>query len=1002
MSNWREQFGEGEESRAVLVWLERYYHYPIIGVLLLFAFWNRIRNWTNFVVGDRIYFRGNDPYYHLRQTQYAVENFPYTMPFDPWTQFPLGVNVGQFGTLFDQLIALGALLAGLGSPSEELVRQVFLLAPAFFVVPTVLVAYFLGKYLGGRFGGLVSVAIVAFAPDRFLSVSLAGNVQHESAELLFMGLGVLAVMIALTVAEREKPVYELVAAREFGELRGTIGWSMLAGVAMSLYLWVWPPGVWLFGILAVFFLVHLSIEHVRGRSPEHAAFVGVVSLVTAGLLQFAFIETLSLNVVSRTILHPGLAFVAGGGVVFLAWLSRQVERRDLPRSAYPAITFGLAIGGTALFALLLPDLFGFFVAQVDRVLGFVTSPGTAAGTIGEAQPIDIGDLADSYKLAGFTAIVGGVFLLLKQVFDEEPSGGELLFVVWGLFMLAATLTQLRFEYYLTLVVGGLNAALAGYVMALISPSDREVRIESYQVFTVAAIVLVIIVPMFLVSPTVIEWSDGQSQPANSVEWDDNLQWMNENTPEPGQYANPDGEPMELFGTFDETDDFEYPPGAYGVLSWWDYGHWITSEAERIPVANPFQQGVRDAADFLLSQNESEGLAVLESIDESDDARVEYVMVDWKMVQTDTALQGKFFAPVDFSGQYERSDFYNRIIDRQLTEQFGLVAGTSVMQHKQPYYDSMAVRLYKYHGSAKDPQPYVLSWEGTEQDLGGGDTFTSAPQNEPAIQFYDSMAQAREAAENSNTAQVGGIGPHPAERVPALEHFRLVHLGETSALSPGPGQRSGLDFDFQRTARNNNLSQRLVAEVPRYEGVEPTRALADFMFQTDPSWTKTFERVPGATIEGTTNPEAEVMLSVTLQPENGTQFTYRQRTTADEDGEFNATVPYATTGYGEWGPEEGYTDTNVRATGPYEVQSLLENETSGGIEAFEVGQVNVTEGQVLGEDNTPATVELESLTGEQNVTIEPGDGEQEGGNEDNGEADGGTEESTARDERTANG
>jgi len=983
MSNWREQFGEGEESQAVLVWLERYYHYPVIGVLLLFAFWNRIRNWTNFVVGDRIYFRGNDPYYHIRQVQYTVDNFPYTMPFDPWTQFPLGHSSGQFGTLYDQLIALGALLVGLGSPSDELVRQVFLLAPPFFVVPTVFVAYFIGKYLGGRFGGLVSVAVLAFAPDRLLSVGVAGNGQHHEAEVLFMGLGVLAVMVALRVAEREKPVYELVAAREFGGLRGTIGWSMLAGLAMSFYLWVWPPGAWLFGILAVFFLVHLSIEHVRGRSPEHAAFVGVVALVTAGLLQLPFVQTLSIDIVNRSPLQPALAFAAAAGVAFLAWLSRQVERRDLPRIAYPAATVGLTVGGMALFALLLPDLFGFFVSQVDRVLGFITSPGTAAGTIGEAQPIDPSDLTDSYKLAGFTAIAGGVFLLLKQVVDDEPSGGELLFVVWGLFMLAATLTQLRFEYYLTFAVGGLNAALAGYVMEFISPSDREVSIES-------AIVLVIVMPMFLVSPTVMEWSDGQSQPANSVQWDDNLQWMNENTPDPGQYGNPGGEPMELYGTFDETDDYEYPPGSYGVMSWWDYGHWITSEAERIPVANPFQQGANEAANFLLAQNESEGLSVLESLDESDDAQVKYVMVDWKMVQTDTALGGKFFAPTDFKNGVERSDFYNRVIDRELTEQFGFVAGTSVMQHKQPYYESMAVRLYRYHGSSKDPQPYVLDWEGTPQNLGGGDTFTSAPQNGPAIQFYESMPEARAAAENSTTAQVGGIGPHPAERVPALEHFRLVHIGETSALSAGSGQ-SGLDFDFQRTVRNNNLGQRLVEEVPRYEDVEPTRAVADFMFETDPAWTKTFERVPGATIEGTTNPESEVMLTVTLQPRNGTQFTYRQRTTADENGEFSATVPYATTGYDEWGPEEGYTDTNVRAAGPYEVQSLLENETTGGIEAFEVGQVNVTEGQVIGEDDAPATVELESLTQDQNVTIEPGDGSDEGDSEGTG-TNGGSDQS----------
>ncbi len=37
--------------------------------------------------------------------------------------------------------------------------------------------------------------------------------------------------------------------------------------------------------------------------------------------------------------------------------------------------------------------------------------------------------------------------------------------------------------------------------------------------------------------------------------------------------------------------FKYPDTAYGIMSWWDYGHMITYIAKRIPNANPFQAGV---------------------------------------------------------------------------------------------------------------------------------------------------------------------------------------------------------------------------------------------------------------------------------------------------------------------------------------------------------------------------------------------------------------------------
>jgi len=55
-----------------------------------------------------------------------------------------------------------------------------------------------------------------------------------------------------------------------------------------------------------------------------------------------------------------------------------------------------------------------------------------------------------------------------------------------------------------------------------------------------------------------------------------------------------------------------------VQSWWDYGHWITTRAERIPNANPFQQNAGAAADYLLAPSEAEAAEVLAS--QSDEGR----------------------------------------------------------------------------------------------------------------------------------------------------------------------------------------------------------------------------------------------------------------------------------------------------------------------------------------------------------------------------------------------
>jgi dolichyl-diphosphooligosaccharide--protein glycosyltransferase len=127
----------------------------------------------------------------------------------------------------------------------------------------------------------------------------------------------------------------------------------------------------------------------------------------------------------------------------------------------------------------------------------------------------------------------------------------------------------------------------------------------------------------------------------------------------------------------------------------------------------------------------------------------------------------------------------------------------------------------------------------------------------------------------------------------------------------------------------------------------------------PNWVKLFERVPGATIQGegapaNTTVEAAVRMNV---PTSETSFVYLQQTTSDENGEFEITVPYSTTDYDEWGPEDGYTDVQVRADDAYQFRTdPITNET--GATYRYTGETNVTEGQVIGEADSAPTVTLE--------------------------------------------
>ena len=246
---------DSAESREQSVFdrLREVYHIPLLALAVLFAAWVRTRGWQQYVTDDGVLFASNDPWYHYRAVQYTVEHWPFTIGFDPWTGYPEGVAVGQFGTLFDQLIATAALVIGLGSPSEQTVQMVHLFAPVVFGALALLPIYVLARGLSDRTGGLVSVLFLSLASGAFLQRGLVGSSDHHIAEVLFFAVAAATIAATLRVAMEEKPIFELLAQREFAAVRRPLIWGGFSGLALAVYVWTWPPAVFFVGLLGIFF-----------------------------------------------------------------------------------------------------------------------------------------------------------------------------------------------------------------------------------------------------------------------------------------------------------------------------------------------------------------------------------------------------------------------------------------------------------------------------------------------------------------------------------------------------------------------------------------------------------------------------------------------------------------------------------------------------------------------------------------------------------------------------
>ncbi|WP_101297442.1 oligosaccharyl transferase, archaeosortase A system-associated [Halegenticoccus soli] len=1043
---------EEDYGSSVLELLEDWYHVPALAAIVAVMLWIRLLPYGRFVRDGRVLFSGNDAWYHLREVNYAVRHWPFTMPFDPWTYFPYGTSTGQFGTLYDQIVATVALVVGLGNPSDALVAKVLLVAPAVGGALTAIPVYIIGKRLGGRLAGVFGAAILMLLPGTFLARSLVGVADHNGIEPLFQSLAVAALLVAFAVAEREKPVWELVADRDLDGLRNPLRWGAVAGAATAAYMWVWPPGVLLVGIVGVFLVFKLTSDTVNGDSPEPVAFAGAVSMGVAGLLMLPPVESFGFTTTRFSLLQPGFAFAVAAGAVFMAWLAREWESRDLSTSHYPVAVFGLIALSLAVVAVALPQVFSLLQRNFLGTLGF--NAGAQTRTIAEARPFldpglleqrgldATGMLISEYGLTIFTGVAAATWLVAKPLVRDGDSkrlgyvgagiavvglvflapgvlralagpldaalGGfpvtgqlvgmlvvaalllgatlltryraeRLFVVVWAAFITAAAFTQVRFNYYLAPVVVVMNAFLLGEVLRLLDlrrpASDAVGDIKGYQVLAVVAAVMLIVTPALVLpvdirntgtpaydrSATAMDVARSHG-PGDITRWDESLRWLATETPAEGTYGGADNE-MGYYDRYERTGDFEYPEGAYGVMSWWDYGHWITVMGERIPNANPFQQGATAAANYLLAPSEGRAAQVLAN-QSTEGNQTRYVMVDYQMVTPGE----KFGAPIVFYDEenLDDRDFYDVVYQRS-------ERGYSpvLLTHDQRYYQSMMVRLYHYHGSAMEPAPFVIDWEPRTID---GTTFREAPRGDGEfVRTFDNVSAAREYVERDGSAQIGGVGPYPEERVPALKHYRLVNASQSSAAGT---------YSYQQS----------VGITSQVTGIPP-----QFLSKTDPSWVKTFERVPGATVRGSgAPPNSEVRATVQMRSPDGSTFEYTQYAETNGNGEFTLTLPYSTTGYERFGPENGYSNVSVRATGPYQIVS--EPTDDGGDRVVYNGTVDVSEAKVVGEDDSPARVRLERTPIER--VNETADGERPVPGEGSGGDGGATGDGTAAGNETA--
>ena len=832
-------------------WNNKKYRYGIIGgaVLLLTVISLAIRLLPmGDLIGTGDMIAGPDAWYNLRLVEVMLASGGFIF-FEPMTLFPTGQNI-VWGPLFTWLSVPFAFLAG-DVTRTELIDAVSWL-PAVLGCLMVPVMFFLGKKLGDWKTGLLAALFIAVIGGQFFSRSLYGHFDHHVAETLFSTLFCLCYVLGLSYLHGKE-----ISVKNPATLKLSIILGIVSGVAYLLSLLTMTTLVVVGFFASVLTLIQFILDYKSGKSTEYLVVLNVLtfSIAALGLLLYGVRDGFGFTDYSYGLLAAQLLVIAG--TLFLYGLEKGISKLQKPWYIYPLAILAVAVVGILAVWILLPSL---FFSMVGSLSAFFMPNGAGWTTIQEMSAWSFEAAAAAFN-CGILLAIGGFIILVWQVIRRETPAA-LFVLIWSLFMCIATISHIRWEYFFAVNIALLSAVCVSWAISFAADEVKKLLGKKQQaevpagkkgkkavstvsdkpdvlkigVLAVVVLVALIFTGMSAASAVTTASAYGQAG-GTEKDWIEATEWLVTGTPETG---------IDYYTLYDE-EEFSYPAEAYGVMSWWDYGHYITTIGERIPNSNPFQAGVSGeygAAQVLTATDED---AVVEKLDY---LGTKYVMTDYQMAG------GKFGAMSIWANTtLQTAPFYTYLLQQSSTGAYSVVSAQT-----PEYYNTLTARLQNFDGSYTEAGSVALVL-----------TDSSAGYGYPVITYTKSYSNADDAwkmakeynAQSANTAAgkyayVISIPTDvtnyfdPNVDVAALKHFRLVHESDTYLIPKD-------SYSYYLTEPNGGGT----------------------------AWVKTFEYVEGAVIKG------NGIISIDVTTNNGRTFTYRQ---VSENGQF--VVPYATGQTGE--------------------------------------------------------------------------------------------------------
>jgi dolichyl-diphosphooligosaccharide--protein glycosyltransferase len=519
-----------------------------------------------------------DPLFQLRVTEYVVENgyaswFSWhTMSWYPWgrniatTSYPGVPFTGAFVYFLARALSL-----------DVTVFQVCLYFPVLMGAITCIVAYFLGRDLGGSSTGLLTAFFMAIS-EAFIGRTSLGFYDTENIGIF--GMTAIALFF-LRSLDSDRSLNERLV------------YGVVAGLSLGYTFASWGATRYIVGLLILFVLTVL----VSGRF-ERRHLLSYSLTLGVGFAIAVFVPKLGTRYLIST---ENIAAIFLGVLLVVYEVARQKLEERQTMLLIGGLVLALILGVFALEALGVTNpIAGKFLRVINP--GGKASENPLSESVAEHKRSVWSSFFGTFGLSFPLAVLGAYFAV--HSFDDRRLYSALFFVTAVYFTGSMTRLSLILSIPVSLMAAyGLTELLAPFVVLSRKKAvtgRRRRRVVWQGVSRELSVVFTLFI-LVAILPTVWSTARGSNRPTSMAsssvpalfgdrypqDWLQALNWMKDNL----------------------ADDAV-------VVSWWDYGYWIEAIGEQTTLADGATTN-RSQIGYIgriMMLNQSESLPMLEAYD----------------------------------------------------------------------------------------------------------------------------------------------------------------------------------------------------------------------------------------------------------------------------------------------------------------------------------------------------------------------------------------------------